>query len=46
MQRAVKNTKVFGMPQPKKMSKDQVLRRKRSRVSNAAGKLMGGLYSK
>lgn len=30
----------------KKMGADQLAKRKRSMVSNAAGKLMGGLYSK
>lgn len=29
-----------------KMSPDQIAKRKKSTISNAAGKLMGGLYSK
>jgi hypothetical protein len=31
---------------PKKMSPEQVAKRKRSMISNAASKAMGGLYSK
>lgn len=47
MSSAMKNSPMIGSPmKPKKMSKDQIAKRKKTMISNAASKVMGGLYSK
>lgn len=42
MNSALKGSKMIGSP----MTDDQIAKRKKTMVSNAASKLMGGLYSK
>ncbi len=41
-----KKTLTIKKAAPVKMSPDQIAKRKKSMIANAAGKAMGGLYSK